>query len=229
MVKELRLRHETKHNITYSEYLAIRSRLKVVAKSDCNALDQGTYQIRSLYFDNYNDKALRDKLDGVYFREKFRIRYYNNDSSVIRLEKKTKIAGLGNKMSAALTKEEVEKILIGDIDFLKQSKNALHVEFYSKMRNQLLKPRVVVDYIREPYVYPTGNVRVTFDTNIKSGLYSKDLFNQSLPEINAETHQGVLMEVKYDAFLPDVIRQCIQVNERSQSAFSKYAACRRFG
>lgn len=228
-MKELKLRHETKHDITYSEYLAIRSRLNAVAKIDKNALSDGNYQIRSLYFDNYNDKALREKIDGAYYREKFRIRYYNNDTTVIHLEKKTKIGGLGNKQAALLSKDEVLKLLNGNIEFLKQSNHPLLVEFYSKLRFQLLKPRVIVDYTREPYIYAPGNVRVTFDTNIKSGLYSRDFFDCDLPKVNAGTQQGILMEVKYDAFLPEIIRACIQVNERTQSAFSKYAACRRFG
>ncbi len=182
-----------------------------------------------MYFDNYNDKALREKLDGVYMREKFRIRYYNDDLNVIHLEKKTKIGGLGNKQSQAITKEEVQRILNGDIEFLKDSKKALLVEFYSKMKYQLLKPRVVVEYVREPYIYKTGNVRITFDTNIKSGLYNRDFLNENIPGIEAGTQNGILMEVKYDAFLPEIIAQCIQVNERSGAAFSKYAACRRFG
>lgn len=225
----MKLRHETKHDIRYSEYLAIRSRLQIIAMRDRNASDEGTYRIRSLYFDNYNDKALREKLDGVYMREKFRIRYYNDDLNVIHLEKKTKIGGLGNKQSELMTKEEVERILNGDIDFLKDSKKALFIEFYSKMKYQLLKPRVVVEYIREPYIYRPGNVRITFDTNIKSGLYNKDFLNENIPGIEAGTQSGVLMEVKYDAFMPEIIAQCIQVNERTSSAFSKYAACRRFG
>lgn len=90
----MKLRHETKHDIRYSEYLAIKSRLQIIAMRDRNASDEGTYRIRSLYFDNYNDKALREKLDGVYMREKFRIRYYNDDLNVIHLEKKTKLAAL---------------------------------------------------------------------------------------------------------------------------------------
>ena len=113
----MKLRHETKHDIRYSEYLAIKSRLQIIAMRDRNASEDGTYRIRSLYFDNYNDKALREKIDGVYMREKFRIRYYNDDLNVIHLEKKTKIGGLGNKQSELLTKEEVKKILNGNIDF----------------------------------------------------------------------------------------------------------------
>ncbi len=228
-MKELVLRHETKHDITYSEFVAVKSRLLAIAKRDPNVGESGLYQIRSLYFDNYNDKALREKLDGVNIRDKFRIRYYNNDPSIIKLEKKSKINGLCNKQSASITKEQVESIIAGDYEFLKDSKNALMVELYAKMSCQLLRPRVIVDYTREPFVYEPGNVRITFDTNIRSGLYSKNFFDPDVPEIRATTLEGVLMEVKYDEFLPEVISMCIQVNERPGQAFSKYAACRRFG
>jgi len=86
-VNDLVLRHELKHHINYLDYVAIRNRLQVVAKQDANVGEDGTYQIRSLYFDNYQDKALREKIDGVNNREKFRIRYYNDDFSYIKLEK----------------------------------------------------------------------------------------------------------------------------------------------
>lgn len=95
------LRHEVKHEINYSDMLVIRHRLSTVAYPDPYAIN-GKYHIRSLYFDDLSDKALMDKLNGVSFREKFRIRYYNGDTSVILLEKKTKINQLGNKQSAPL-------------------------------------------------------------------------------------------------------------------------------
>lgn len=225
----LKFRHETKHNITYSDYLAIRSRLKAIAKSDSNADENGCYLIRSLYFDNYNDKALREKMYGYNCREKFRIRYYNDDTSVMKLEKKSKINGLCNKISAAISKEEVERLIAGDFAFLAERKNPLFLELYMKMKEQCMKPRVIVEYLREPFIYGPGNVRITFDTKIKSGLYSKDFFNMEWPKVDATESDQILMEVKYDAYLPEVIRMAIQVNERPRASFSKYEACRRFG
>lgn len=226
---ELKFRHETKHYITYSDYLAIRSRLKAIASSDKNADENGCYLIRSLYFDNYNDKALKEKVYGYNNREKFRIRYYNGDPSIIHLEKKSKINGLCNKLSAPITKEQVESIIAGDIDFLAKSTYPLFVDLYTKMKNQCMKPRVIVDYLREPFIYGPGNVRITFDTEIKSGLYSTDFFNIDVPKIDATEPGQLLMEVKYDAYLPEIIQMAIQVNERPKTSFSKYEACRRFG
>ncbi|SFR97406.1 polyphosphate polymerase domain-containing protein [Anaeromicropila populeti] len=229
-MSQLKFRHETKHFITYSDYLAIRNRLDIIAERDPYARENNTYFIRSLYFDNYNDKALHEKLDGINNREKFRIRYYNGDTSIIHLEKKSKINGLCNKLSKSLTKEQVEKILQGDLSFMLEGNNPLLIDLYTKMKNQLLRPRVIVDYVREPFIYRPGNIRITFDTKIRSGLYSNDFFNVELPSINAQDScDSILMEVKYDEFIPEVIVMCLQVNERSASAFSKYAAARRFG
>ena len=60
----MEFRHEWKHEISYSDLLALRARLGAVLERDQHAVS-GSYQIRSLYFDNLADKALREKLDGV--------------------------------------------------------------------------------------------------------------------------------------------------------------------
>lgn len=165
-------RHEWKHEINYSDMIILRQRLKAVMKRDENAVD-GKYFIRSLYFDNISDKALREKIDGVNCREKFRIRYYNGDTSLIHLEKKSKINGLGNKQSANLSAEEAQKIVDGDFDWMIDCDRPLVQELYSKMKSQGLRPKTIVDYTREPFVFSAGNVRVTLDYDIRTGLYRK--------------------------------------------------------
>jgi len=222
------VRHELKHRITYEDYLIMRTRLDKIAEYDGHTDENGIYVIHSLYFDNISDKVLREKLDGTDFREKFRIRYYNDDTSYIRLEKKSKIHGLCDKKSAALKKEEVEKICNGDIGFLLQSNEPLLQELYAKMKYQLLKPRCIVDYERIPYLYKPGNVRVTFDRNIRTGLYHNQLFDRDVATVSAE-EGTIILEVKYDAFLPEVIEKAVRVPNRRATAFSKYAACRRYG
>lgn len=222
------MRHEYKHPITYQDYLIISVRLRYLAKQDKHVGEDGTYRVRSLYFDNLSDKALREKTDGLDRREKFRIRYYNDDTSFIRLEKKCKLHGLCEKVSAPLTREEVIKICHGDTNFLLQSDRELLKELYAKMRYQLLRPRVVVDYKREPYVYGPGNVRITFDSDIRTSLYENHLFEKEL--LTAPVDQGgILMEVKYDAFLPEIMQMAVRVPNRKAEAFSKYAVCRKFG
>lgn len=223
----MEFRHEWKHEITYSDMLAIRHRLSAVAEADAHAVD-GKYEIRSLYFDNINDKTLREKLDGVNIREKFRIRYYNNNTEIINLEKKSKVGGLGNKQSARLSKEEAQSIVDGNVEWMRNSKEGLIQELYIKMTTQGLKPKTIVDYTRQPFVYAPGNVRVTLDYNIRTGLQCTDFLNPKCITIPAGD-SGIILEVKWDAFLPEIIRDAVQLSGRRVTAFSKYAACRMYG
>jgi hypothetical protein len=172
---------------------------------------------------------LNEKIDGYNKREKFRIRFYNDNFSFIKLEKKSKINGKCIKISAPLTKEDCEKILNNDTTWMINSKESLIQELYFKMKSQLLRPKTIVDYTREAYIYKAGNVRITIDTNIKSGLYSKDMFNMKLPKIRTISNDQIILEVKYDDFFPDVIKNLIQTSTRSATSISKYANCRMFG
>ena len=217
-------RHEWKHEISYLDLLAIRARLRAFAEPDSHA-QNGLYLIRSLYFDNLNDKALREKVDGVNMREKFRIRYYNGDLTFINLEKKSKLNSLGTKYSAALSRQEAQRIVDGDLDWMMGSERPLVQELYCKMRYQGLRPRTIVDYTREPYTYAPGNVRVTFDYNIRTGLGCTDFLNWDCVTIPAGD-AGILLEVKWDAYLPDIVRDAVQTPGRRVTAFSKYAQCR---
>ena len=222
-------RHEYKLPINLSDYHSLRRRVRQVAAPDAHADADGRYFVRSLYFDNTDDKALREKLYGLPQREKFRIRLYNHDAGFIRLEKKSKRNGLGLKDSAALTKAQVEQLLAGDASWLLESRNPLCLEFYAKRQSQRLKPKTIVDYVREAYHYPFGNVRITFDMDVRTGLYATDLFDPNLRTCTTGAPGVLLMEVKYDAFLPDVIRDMLQTNARHIEANSKYAACRMYG
>ena len=219
-------RHEWKHQLNYSDLLAIRQRLRAVMTPDPHA-ENGEYFIRSLYFDNVYDKALREKIDGVNMREKFRIRYYNHDPSIIHLEKKSKVSGLGTKYSASLTAQQAQRIVDHDIEWMKDSDESLIKELYLKMQYQGLRPQVIVDYRREPYIYGPGNVRVTFDYDIRTGLHCTDFLNPECITIPA-VDCGILLEVKWDAYLPDIIRDCVHQPGRRVTAFSKYAQCRMY-
>ena len=222
----MQFRHEIKHEISYADMIVLRQRLRAVMKPDEHAVN-GQYKIRSLYFDNIDDKALREKLDGVNVREKYRIRLYNNDPSFIHLERKFKCGGLGYKDSAALTPEQAQAIADGDIEWMAQSSDKVILGFYTRIRNEGLKARVIVDYTREPFVFTAGNVRVTLDYNIRTGMSCTNFLDPDCVTIPIKDSPCIL-EVKWDNYLPDVVRDAIQLDCRHSAAFSKYAACRMY-
>ena len=183
--------------------------------------------IRSLYFDTLTDKALREKMDGVDNRKKFRIRYYNNDPSFIRLEKKSKWNNLGWKETASLTPQQAQSIADGEIDWMGNDPSELIREMYVDMRTTGLRAKTIVDYTREPFVYPAGNVRITLDYNIRTGLCSTDFLNPDTPMVPVPD-DPIILEVKWDEFLPEIIRDAVHLENRRAAAFSKYAACRMY-
>ena len=141
-----------------------------------------------------------------------------------------KINNLCLKEDARITERECRKILAGDLEWMKDDGRGLVQELYAKMHYQLMRPRVLVSYIREPYTYPPGNVRVTFDSQIRTSLFQQEFLTKEVLDISAtDTPEDMILEVKYDAFLPAVIQDLIQVKGIRQQAFSKYGACRRFG
>ncbi len=223
----MNFRHEWKIEINTADLLALRSRLKLLMEPDEHAAG-GIYQIRSLYFDTPADRALREKIDGVNRREKFRIRYYNGDIGFLNLEKKSKLNGLCSKQAVQITTEQAQLIAEGGILQIRQNAPPLLQEFCYKVKTEGLQAKTVVDYTREPFVYRPGNVRITFDYGIRTGLGCTDFLNANLVTVPAGD-ATILMEVKWDAFFPDVIRDAIQLTGRRSFAFSKYAQCRIYG
>lgn len=217
-------RHELKHYINYADVLQLRSKLPFVASLDKNAVDGNGYRVKSLYFDNYNDKALKEKIDGVNEREKFRLRLYNDNTSFIRLEKKSKKNGICYKQSAFITVEECKRLINGDYAVLKENGKSLCLELYAKMHYQQLRAKNIVDYKREAYVYPMGNVRVTMDYDIRTSQYVHN-FLESEP-IPLPITNVYILEVKYDNFLPEIIRGMVSLSSRKSTAFSKYSVTR---
>lgn len=226
----MEFRHEYKFQISPLDRQLLLSRLRPLGLEDPHARG-GEYQVYSLYFDDLQDTALRQKLDGVENRDKFRLRYYNGDLSFIRLEKKSKRGGLCQKRSAPLTQGQAEAILAGRGDVLRQRADPLLTEFYARLCRGL-RPAALTAYRREPFVYAPGNVRITIDRDIRTGVYARclDAAQATLvPAAAPENGEPLVLEVKYDAFLPDLIRQAIHLEGRPWTAFSKYAQCRRFG
>lgn len=223
----MKLRHELKHEIDYADLLALRMRLGAVLQPDPHA-KEGKYHIRSLYFDDLLDTALREKQSGISRREKFRIRYYDGDTSRLHLEKKIKQGGLGCKLSAPLTTEEGAAIVRGEIDWMTSDARPTVQELGCRMQTQGLRPRTIVDYTREPFIYGPGNVRVTLDYDIRTGLRHTDFLDPTCVTVPVGVGL-IILEVKWDAYLPDIVRDLIQLPARRTGAYSKYAACRIYG
>ena len=226
---ETRFRHELKFPVDYGQYLCIRQRLKEICEVDPHTGGDGTYLIRSVYFDNMDDTALMEKINGKSRREKFRIRYYNDDLNYITLEKKQKINDLCMKVESSLSRDEMCDILSGDTAFMKEHPSELVRELYGAMTVKGLRPKVLVSYMREPYIYGPGNVRVTFDSCIRTTMLSKD-FTGDIHDVSAtEEPNAMIMEVKYDDFLPEIIACIVSEGDLRRQSFSKYEACRIYG
>ncbi len=226
--KPIKFRHELKYNLNYGESIVLSSRLSHLFERDPYAGSHGSYRVSSLYFDTPYDKALKEKMDGVRKREKFRLRYYNEDKSFIRLEKKIKYRGLCGKRHAKLHLSEVKKIVDGDIAFLLKSEDLLLMEFYSKLKGQLLKPKALVVYDREAFIYRPGNVRVTLDRNLSTSSDPLEFLDSSLKTRRNMADGMIVLEVKYDEFLPDIVKMAVSEMGRSHTAYSKYAVVRRY-
>jgi len=217
-------RHEQKYYINSSDYAQLRAMLRTVAKPDVHALSDGTYRVRSLYFDNYSDKVITDKLSGQSRREKFRVRYYNGDTSFIRLERKSKANKLSYKEDTMITAAQCMALIAGDYSCLNMPGDPLMMELYAKVRCQNLRPKSIVDYDREAYTYRAGNVRITFDANVRT---SNNIAGFLDPEqVTIPAANTIIMEVKYDGFLPDMIRGLLSSGCSNQTEFSKYVAAR---
>ena len=226
MVSQAKYRHEYKYPITAADYEMLKRRLRTFMKIDKHAGPTGEYVIRSLYFDNYADKAYFEKVNGTNPRAKFRIRIYNWSDNFINLEKKVKCGELTQKLQARLTREEYDRIITGDIDWMRDDGRGVVAELYAQMRGYSLKPKTLVEYTRTPFIYDPGNVRVTLDRSIRSGIFSGNLF-----EPTPLVHAGELdvLEVKWDEYLPDIIRYLVSPISRDRQSVSKYEICRKFG
>jgi len=225
------LRHELKYYINPVEAHLLSHALDQVLERDPNGdAEHNEYHIRSLYFDTIQNTALLDKLSGVKDRDKYRIRIYNYSDAFIRMECKTKVGSLISKRSIPIPRLLAEQLIAGDPTGLERTRSGLLQDMFREMTMNLLKPVVIVDYVREAYLHPVEEVRITFDKNLRTGLNSHDIFNPYLPTISPFDHNEMILEVKFNRVLPPYIRDllCTYVRGAENSAISKYVWCRRF-
>ncbi len=222
-------RHEIKFIISKQMSLILKQRLALAMNIDKNSVNlDNTYFIRSLYFDDINSTAYYEKIDGVLYRKKYRIRIYNNDSSFIRLERKWKHNNMTSKDQLKISKENCINLLTNQFDNIDKEllNNSLMKEFITDIKVFGLKPSVIVDYKRLAYTYHISEVRITFDERIKSGLYNCNLFNMNRITYDVIDNNEVVLEVKFNEVLPEHISIILQTIPMYRQAVSKFALCR---
>ncbi len=220
-------RHELKYYISNGEYTLLSQRLKRTMDRDKNTRHHAGYHVRSLYFDDLDNSAFMEKIDGVENRDKVRIRIYDLSDRVIKLECKHKAGPYIDKSSINLSRAECDAILSGRYEFLLSRREPFAKKMFVDFRTKPLRPRVIVDYVREAYVFPLENVRVTFDKDLRTGFRSVDLFNPHLLTYPVLSDYDMILEVKFDRWLPTYIRDLLQCVAQ-RSAISKYCLCRKF-
>ena len=222
-------RHEYKYECTMQKLLCIKNQIETIMQPDSHVGEDGGYTIRSLYFDDYNNRCYYENINGTDPREKFRIRIYNGDSSFIRLELKKKERGKTKKISCSLTEELCRAVMRGENLPIDAVDSAVYRKFCLQQNTRLLGPKVIVEYDRIPFVYPDGNVRVTFDLHIRSSDRIQNFLDKEIVSRTIMPNNQHILEVKFDEYLPDFIYQSVQVEKLRQTAFSKYYMCRKYG
>lgn len=218
-------RHELKYLINLPDWALLRARMAGVMRRDENAGPFGEYHIRSLYFDDHRQTAYEDKEQGILTRSKYRLRVYGCSDRTIRLERKLKYDQYILKESAPVTRDEVGRLLDGEYAFLLRSEHNLLREFYFECTSRIMRPRVIVDYDREPFVMEAGDVRITFDRHVRAGFGAFDLFDPALPALEVLPADVMIMEVKFTPFLPKVVRRLLSPRACDFTAASKYVLC----
>jgi hypothetical protein len=217
-------RNELKFFVNAHQKNVMANKLRKICQRDSFSDADGGYLISSLYFDDYNQSAFFDKLSGIRDRKKFRVRVYNYQSNVIKLERKIKRENVTEKSYIQISKEEYDTLVSGDVSFLRHKDDVVAKDFYLYYRTKNLRPRVVVEYRREAFIYKYGDVRITFDYFLRAGVFPKELFSNRYM-ISAIPHDQIILEVKYTGYFPDVIRNIIQINNLQWQSISKYAKC----
>lgn len=228
MNQEEKFRHEYKYLCTNAQMADLENRVSALMPKDAHLNGRSFYGIRSMYFDDLSNTCYYQNEDGADPRYKYRIRIYDADSRIIKLERKKKIRGMTSKDSCSISKELADAFLKRDIPKISEDMPYLLKLFIGEMNALRTEPKIIVDYVRTPYIYACGNVRITFDRAIGSApagcnFWEKDLHKRLIMPLGQE-----LLEVKFDEYLPDFIYRALNVPDLQRTTFSKYYLCRRY-
>lgn len=218
-------RVEDKYNCTEAELYMLQARMEAVLRPDSNEGGPEGYRIESLYFDDFRDSCLQDTEDGVNRRSKYRIRIYNGSLDVIKLEVKIKQDNRILKRSKTISCAQMESLVRGECIEDDASAEDPATLFNLAVRTKGLRPKVIVAYERKAYVYEPGNVRITFDRNVRANGRVEE-FGQKNTGYEFLYEYDKVLEVKYDEFIPGFLLQLLEVGNMQQSAYSKYQLCR---
>ena len=218
-------RVEDKYNCSETQLVMLQSRMEAALRPDSNEGGPEGYSIVSLYFDDFQDSCLQDTEDGVNRRNKYRIRIYNDSLDVIKLEVKTKQDNRIQKQSKNISRAEMESLMRGECIAEESSFEDPATLFNLAIKNEGLRPKVIVAYERKAYVYEPGNVRITFDRNVRASSRIENFGQKNICYDFLQEYDKVL-EVKYDEFIPDFLLQLLEVGNMQQTAYSKYQLCR---
>lgn len=222
------LRHELKYYMSYGEYTHLSRTLDYVLQRDPSGDEYNEYAVRSLYFDTVFDDFINEKIDGVNLRKKYRIRIYNFSDKMIKLECKAKYGDFISKQSLRIPRDLADQIIAADPTGLDRTGAPLLLDVFREMKTRLMRPVVIVDYVREAYIHPVEEVRITFDKQLHTGFSYLDMFDPYLPTLPALDDSQVVLEVKFNRVLPDYLQALLSGISAQRSAVSKYVICRRF-
>ncbi|MBR5596025.1 MAG: polyphosphate polymerase domain-containing protein [Lachnospiraceae bacterium] len=219
-------RVEDKFSCSKMEMFLLKTRLQSVLEIDSNQKNKDGYQITSVYFDDYWDSCLRETIDGVRNRCKYRIRIYDDNYDAIKLEIKYKSDSKINKLSQNITFEEMKTFLKGECVERECETDDVIGRMNMAIRTKKLEPVVIVEYDRTAFVYETGNVRITLDRNLRYSTNIDDFVNGKKEQYRILPEDNRVIEVKYDEMLPGVIARIIENGNMIQTSYSKYSLCR---
>lgn len=230
MHKQQEYRHELKFLLPEQQLYLLEHRIAQICQKDRYTSPDGTYHIRSIYFDTFDDQYLQENLAGVDHRKKFRMRIYNHADSMIKLECKQTRYGLKKKEVCSLTKEQCGQLMTGNFMIPVLPDQEVLQQMQCEYMTKILQPKVIVEYVRTPFIYEIGNVRITFDRQIASSDQIGKFFDQAMPKRMVLPSDRAILEVKYDEVLPNAILEVLQTGTNLQrTSFSKYAMCRMNG
>lgn len=218
-------RHEYKYLISRADAELLKLRLPHIMERDPHAGETGRYTIRSLYFDDFANTAYYDKVDGVNYRAKYRIRFYNYDSSILKLEKKEKNGNLTRKTAQTITKRDAQALEFARSTGCPDTTEGLVEELRLQFLTNGLRPRVLVDYDRTPFICRDGNTRITLDENVRTRPYIAHLFASPRAMVPVLEPDQVILEVKFDDFLPGYLAAALADIPKVNMAISKFALC----